>query len=284
MRPLLRHALSYFKVPVWHLVIDRTSFPVTPDTDLVVISLNYNRRAIPLVWQQVPRGGATQEVYGELIEEVRPLIPSGQNVIFHGDTEFGNAYIMRQLKDYGWDFMLAVTGDSHLWLPRQEQSREVRELASTGRGTRHFPGVACFATHRVPVNAFAFPETHYSGGKKRRKMAYIVTTLPLDHTTKRLGKRRWGIEPFFKDYKSSGWKIGTSNLVKPERIEGLLVFLAICYVWMVTTGRWLSKVGRRREVDSHRKRHYSLFSIGWDWIVSMFKRRKPPPIPLRLYT
>jgi hypothetical protein len=191
---------------------------------------------------------------------------------------------MRQLKDYGWSFMLAVTGDSHLWFPRQQHSRAFCDLAPNDNKIYYFSDVACFTTRRVPVNAFAFSETHYSGGKKRREMAYIVTNLPLDHTTKRLGKRRWGIEPFFKDYKSSGWKIGTSNLVKPERIEGLLVFLAICYVWMVTTGRWLSKVGRRREVDSHRKRHYSLFSIGWDWIVSMFKRGKPPPIPLRLYT
>ena len=194
LRPLLRHALSYFKVPVWHLAIDRTDFPVTDDTDLTVISLIYNKRAIPLVWQEVPQGGATQKVYGELIDTVKPLIPPSQKVIFHGDTEFGNAYLMRQLKSYGWHFMLAVTGTCHLWFLCQEQSKEFRELVTGAKKTCYFPGVACFATHHAPVNAFTFPEKHHSGGKKRRDRAYIVTTLPLDHTTKRLGKQRWEIE------------------------------------------------------------------------------------------
>ncbi len=194
LRPLLRHALSYFKVPVWHLAIDRTDFPVTDDTDLTVISLIYNKRAILLVWQEVPQGGATQKVYGELIDTVKPLIPPSQKVIFHGDTEFGNAYLMRQLKSYGWHFMLAVTGTCHLWFLCQEQSKEFRELVTGAKKMCYFPGVACFATHHAPVNAFTFPEKHHSGGKKRRDRAYIVTTLPLDHTTKRLGKQRWEIE------------------------------------------------------------------------------------------
>lgn len=283
-QPLLQHALARFQARTWHLIIDRTRLPTDERHDLAMISLHYNCRAIPLVWQRVPKGGARKQVYCDLIERVSNLVPAEQAVVFHGDSEFGAAAIMSQLKQYGWDFILGVSAKDHLWDPQTQRSQALGSLSVPRRGTLQIPNVACFASKRIPVNVLAFQDPHHSGGKQRREVCYLVTTLPLDATTKRLGRRRWGTEPLFRDYKSAGWDLQQSYLGHPDRIEGLLVVLAICYVWLVTTGRWLSKVGRRREVDSHRRRHYSLFRLGWDWLVSTLKRGEPPPISLRLYT
>jgi hypothetical protein len=270
-KPMLQHALQKYRADVWHVIIDRTHLP-NQDKDLTVISLHYNGRAIPLYWQKVPIGGATAAVYCDMIQEVKSRLPASQSVIFHGDSEFGTARVIRQLKRLGWDFILAIEGKNHLYDPKTDTSQAFQDYDVPKNGTLHIPDMMCFKTHQIAVNAFAFYQPHHSSGKKQRDYRYLVTSLPLDRTTKRFGRRRWGIEPFFEDYKSSGWNIEESLMTSPERFCGLLVLLAICYLWLVTTGRWLSKVGRRGEVDSHRCRHYSLFRLGWDWIIHHVKR------------
>ena len=79
---------------------------------------------------------------------------------------------------------------------------------------------------------------------------YCITSLPITHTLRRLGRRRWGTEPMFRDYKSAGWHIDYSGLQDPDDIETLLVVLSINYLWATVVGRWLCKSGLRVEVDA----------------------------------
>jgi hypothetical protein len=74
--------------------------------------------------------------------------------------------------------------------------------------------------------------------------------LPIAHTLRRVGRRRWGIECMFRDYKSSGWQIDQSGLQNSDNTETLLVLLAINYLWATILGRWLCKSGRRSDVDT----------------------------------
>ena len=135
------------------------------------------------------------------------------------------------------------------------------------------------------INLLAFYQPHYTKtGRCTRRILYLSTSLPLTRSTRRLGRRRWGTEPFYRDYKSAGWHVTWSQLQNPQRQQGLLILLALNYLLCVGLGRTLCKMGQRSSVDAKPTRHLSLFRLGWDWLIHLLCCGQPIPFRLRLYT
>ena len=283
-QPFLKHVLESFHESCWHVVIDRTA--LWEDVDLATISLNYRKRAIPLVWTRVPYGGADEATYIQLLGRCVPLIPANVQVVFHGDTEFGYSQIIRTLREMGWDFMLAQPKHRGFRTSIKANSVPLASLPVTPQHACQLAQVELFAQERLGgINLLAFYQPHYTRfNKLKRKVCYLATSLPITPGLRRLGRRRWGTEPFSRDYKSSGWQITASHLGTPQRQEGLLIMLALSYLWSVCVGRWLCKTGQRRQVDSQPTRHLSLFRIGWDWLIHCLRCDLTAPPFLRLYT
>ena len=76
------------------------------------------------------------------------------------------------------------------------------------------------------VNLFGFRHTNQSGQDEKR---FYATSLPIAASLRRLGKRRWGIEACFQDFKSSGWHLDQSQLQDATARAGLLVLLSCTY-------------------------------------------------------
>jgi len=283
-QPLLKQTLAGFHESCWHVVMDRTA--LWEGVDLATISLNYRKRAIPLVWTCVPYGGAEAATYIQLLRRCVPLVPKNVQVVFHGDTEFGHSEMIRTLREMRWDFMLAQPSHCGFRSSIQANSVPLASLPVTPQHACQLPHVELFAQERLGgMNILAFYQPHYTRfNKLKRKVCYLATSLPLSRGLRRLGRRRWGTEPFYRDYKSSGWKVTASQLGTPQRQEGLLILLALSYLWSVCIGRWLCKTSRRRQVDSQPIRHLSLFRIGWDWLIHRLRSDLPVPPFLRLYT
>ena len=151
----------------------------------------------------------------------------------------------------GWDFILAQT--SHTYF--QELNGQWYYLGDVPVKPRHpvyRSQVAWTKEHQYgPVNLFAFHAPHQNGvTSPRYERRYCITSLPITHTLRRLGRRRWGTEPMFRDYKSAGWHIDYSGLQDPGDIETLLVVLSINYLLATAVGRWLCKSGLRAQVDA----------------------------------
>lgn len=280
-QPFIRHILASYSCSTWHLVIDRTTIN-GQDQDVVIISLNYAGRAIPLIWEFVPFGGAGVAQHCALIRRCAALIPSDVQVIFHGDTEFGALAIIKLLVDLNWDFMLAQKKSNHFWALDRSHSQAFATLPVCRHRTLYRSRIGIGQHGWGCFNLMAFYKPRYSGGHRRREIAYIVTSLPLSRGLKRIGRRRWGAEPFHRDYKSSGWRMTASKL-RGSRLAGLFVIMALAYVWAVCIGRWLCKRGERQRVDSKPRRHLSLFRIGWDWLVHTLRMNGLSPPFLRLY-
>jgi hypothetical protein len=284
--PLLKSALAGLNESCWHLVIDRTALWKPGQVDLATIVLNYHKRAIPLVWCCVPFGGAADTTYIALIERCLALIPTNVQVILHGDTEFGGAGIIRTLRQHHWDFMLAQKRNVVFRRQPNSPAESLGDLPITHHRSCSVANVELFARDRLGgINILAFYQPHYTqSGKRKREICYLTTSLPLTEGLRRMGRRRWGTEPFYRDFKSAGWEVPASRLEHVQRREGLLIILAMVYLWAVTIGRWLCKTGRRHQVDSQPCRHLSLFRLGWDWLIHQLRCDQPCPTHFTLYS
>jgi len=260
--PLVTAALSRYKAPVWHLILDRTNLD-KHRLDLLMISLAFRKRALPLGWEVRPFGGTGSETQIRLLDRITSLIPAQQRVIVHGDTEFGSVSMMRYICTHpGWDFILAQKKKTYF----QTGSGDwiyLADLPVKPRQPIYQANLTWTKQHQYQsVNLFAFYAPHQSGPTSPKyQLRYCATSLPIAHTLRRLGRRRWGIECMFRDYKSSGWHIDQSGLQNPDQTETLLVLLSINYLWATVLGRWLCKSGRRREVDTKKSGILVIFAL-----------------------
>ena len=283
-QPLVRQALRGHHPSEWHLILDRSTLDGTT-ADVLMVALNFRHRAIPLVWQVNPLGGTSAQQQVALLAQVRPLLPPTSSVIVHGDSEFGSVDMMRFVRAHQWHFILGQSAPTLYRLPGSTTWRRLDTLTVPPRQGVYVPQVEWTQQHRYgPINLFAFHRPYQNSPRSpRREIRYYATSLPIAHTLRQRGRRRWGIECLFRDCKSSGWNIEASEVGTFARYDSLLTLLAVNYLWATCMGRWLCKTGHRFEVDARSQRHLSLFRIGWDWLIHQSVLERPCPPLLTLY-
>jgi len=250
-RLLLRQALRTYRTPVWHLVIDRSNW-IPKEQDILMVSLSYHKRAIPIAWQIHDFGPTNAQEQMDLLESVWTFMPHNQPIVLHGDAEFGSVPLTRFITRHtNWDFILGQRSRTQFHVG-DWQWQAVKDLPVTPSRPYFAANVFWTKTHNFgPLNFFAFHKPYRSGPHEPQKLVrYCTTSLPIAPHLRRLGHRRWGCEPIFRDFKSSGWHIQQSGLQDNDARHALLLVLSINYLWATSLGRWLCKVGRRHEIDN----------------------------------
>jgi len=279
----VREVLRRSAFPKWHVLMDRTVL-TAHQTDLVSISLSFRRRAVPLAWEFIDHGMSGYELQKQLIERCVALLPGQCEVVFHGDNEFGSVALMQYLRHLGWDFIVGQSSNTSYRLYPHQAWHKVGELGATKSKAIYLQDIELTKSHQYGLlNLFGLYKPRF--GKKRRKqdILYYATSLPITPALRRLGRRRWGVECQFKDMKSAGWQVQEAHLSHPERREGLVNILNLCYLWATCLGRWLCKTSQRHLVDAKPKRRLSLFRLGWDWLVHQYRIAGTCPDLLTLY-
>lgn len=281
--PFVKKILRHHKPARLHVLMDRTAF-VAHDTDLVSLSLNFRKRAIPIGWEFMPHGMSDYDIQTGLIERCYPLLPGGIPVLFHGDNEFGGVRLMQYLRDLRWDFIVGQSSKNYYRSYPNGDWQAFGDLAVSKSRSIYLENVEVTKKYGYGlVNIFAFYKPRF--GKKRRKqdIIYCATSLPIAPTLRCTGHRRWGVECQFRDMKSSGWNVQNCDISDSKRREGLLCILNICYLWATCLGRWLCKTSQRHLVDAKPQRQLSLFRIGWDWLVNQYRTGRSCPVLSTLY-
>ena len=280
--PLIQQMLKSYAVTRLHLLMDRSSL-VAGETDLLCLSVLYRKRALPLVWDVMPTGMSDYERQSALIKRCIPVLPSTQQVIFHGDNEFGGIPLLRYVRHLGWDVMVGQNAKNcfhqgdYDWQP-------LGHLPVQRQCNIYLQDVYLTKEHNYGhLNVVAFYHPRFKNKRRQSDIRYLATTLPITPHLLVTGKGRWGIECQFKDFKSAGWQVNCTAIHAANRLEALLNLLSVAYLWATCLGRWLCKTGQRRLVDGHGRRGLSCFRIGWDWLVHQFRVQGLCPVLSRLY-
>lgn len=253
-QPLLRQALTTYQQPVWHLTIDRTNW-IPDKQDLLMASLSYRKRAIPIAWDIHDFGPTNVDEQIALLERVRSILPQKQAVILHGDAEFGSVAMMRFLKTQtSWNFILGQRSYSTFYVETHGW-RRLADLRVTQKRSFHASNVTWTQSHQLnDVHFFAFYKPYQNSRfTPKKEVRYFTTSLPITLPLRRLGQRRWGCEPMFRDFKSAGWQITKCGLPSDHARHNLLTLLSFNYLWASSLGRWLCKASRRGEVDPKKR-------------------------------
>ena len=256
------------------LIVDGTK--VGFGHQLLMVSLAYRRRAIPIVWSWVHhvRGHspATKQIC--LLKYVRSLIPSNMPIFLVGDSEFGSIAVLQQLEQWHWFFVLRQKGNTGVWLEERTGWQRSESLVQKAGQSAWCPNAYLTQTEIHPVSVLIYWQT----GEKEPWC--LATNLPDASLTLRYYRKRMWIEEMFADFKKHGFDLESTMLRNPPRLSRLTLAVTFLYVWLLSVGCRTIRAGLRHFVDRKDRRDLSIFQIGLRFIDRKLLHSLPFSLPL----
>jgi len=254
-----------FQRPV--LLVDETK--LGDRLAIMMVSLAFEGRAIPLVWRcyyansalDYPQQGQVLLIYG-LLARVLSALPAQVRPLVQMDRGLAHSSAMlRALKALKVDFLVRVKATAR-FTSRRGHSQLLHQMVK--------PGEIVWAQGTL------FTRQHQMTGsisliwEQTQAEAWCLFSNDPHVAGYRYGLRWWQ-EESFKDLKSGGWQWHSSHVRCPQRMERLLLVMAISYGWMLSLGAALGDAppAIQRQVATRDGLHTtSLFRLGLRW----FKR------------
>jgi hypothetical protein len=259
------------------LIVDGTK--VGFSHQLLLVSLAYRRRAIPIAWTWVKHVKGHSSAFKQLalLNYVRKLLPAGIAVFLVGDCEFGSVEVLKWLDSWHWFYVLRQKSDTCLWL---KSSTEWKPFGSF----IHKPGQSFWlgrgyltAKEIYPVNLLV----HWDKGEKEPWC--LATNLPDREMALRYYRRRMWCEELHGDLKDHGFDLESTMLQSFEKLSRLTLAVAFLYVWLIAVGGRTIHEGLRHLVDRHDRRDLSIFQIGLRFIERRLTNELSVQVPLFSY-
>ena len=246
------------------IAIDRSQWGCI---NLFMVSLIWERRAIPLYWSLLPKlGNSNLESQITNLEQILPLF-SEYKVIVLGDREFCSVDLGNWLKSKGVSFCLRLKKNHCIEMEHLIWQR-LDELGIVPGTSLYVQGKRVKKTR--PATGFELAcKWKRNYGKSQVKEAWFILTeggsLPAAINAY---KQRMGIEEMFRDCKKGGYDLEGTSL-KGNRLINMILLMTRAYLEAIFQGTELRKkqvqkyVSRRKEPKKKYRRR-STFGVGVD--------------------
>ena len=265
-RELLRQAAAAGQVI---LILDSTK--VGFSAQLVMVSLAYQGRALPLIWTWLPypKGHTLTATQVELLTTLRDWLPAQAHVAFVGDSEFGRCWLQEELNYWGWAYVLRQSSHNCVWRKQDSGFLSLDQIELRGQGVQWFPHTLLTEENSLPTHILGY----WAEGQDCPW--WLATNLTSPEAVLALYPYRMWTEEMFGDMKGNGFDLETTHLRHTDKLNRLTLAVSLLYVRLVALGVELTKLGRAREVDRPDRRDLSFFRRGFDFLKRCLKLNLP---------
>jgi hypothetical protein len=259
------------------LIVDGTK--VGYGHQLLMVSLAYRRRAIPIAWTWVShvRGHSTAHKQLALLKYVKTLLPRDAVVFLVGDCEFGPVKVLKQLDQWHWLYILRQKSDTCLWFHASNEWKPFSSFIQQA-GQSIWLGYGYLTANEIyPTNLLI----HWAVGEKEPWC--LATNLPDRTMALKYYQRRMWCEELHGDLKNHGFDLESTMLQDFEKLSRLTLAVAILYVWLISVGGRTIHEGLRHLVDRNDRRDLSIFQIGLRFIERRLTNDFSVSVPLFNY-
>lgn len=253
------------------IAMDRTQWK---ENNVLMVSVIYKKRAWPIYWCLLEKDGSSNlEEQQKVLRPVIRLLKKYKLVII-GDREFHSVELAQWLHKQNLNFVF-----------RQKKNttfREKRQSFQPLSSIEIYPGIRKFYsgvnfTQKKGFGRFnlAIYWKRKYRGKQDKEVWYLLTNLSDPETAIKIYRQRFGIEAMFKDCKTGGYNLESSQ-ANPDRLVRLifLIALALTSAWIqgqkIKLQRQQTYVCRSQEQSKTVKRHSDFWIglYGFNWIVA----------------
>ena len=258
----------------WVVLVDETK--LSDHLSVMMVSLAYQQRAIPLLWRcycpsaYPPEGQVA--LIRELLARLRLWVPSRIALTVQADRGIGTSPdLIRELELLGLMYLLRVQGQTRVRLA----NRQVHPLAQMVK-----PGETWCGRVEVFKKAGWLPLWVCIYWRVGERSPWCLVTncrwrCPADYAL-----RAWQ-EQSFRDLKSFGFHWNASHVWQPAHAQRLLFILALAYTWVLSQA--LLHTPAEPLSPSRQHPRQSLFRRGLRWVRHQLALTKTPSFSLDLH-
>lgn len=262
--PILKHILRDWAAVDAYVILDG-GMVFGDHWQIFRLSLQHGYRAIPLAWMVVPGKGLTQvEKLTAMLSRVATLLRRRvKRVVFLADRGFRDCDWAKLCGKLGWQYAIRIANNTYLTLADGRTGR-IDVLVPQGQN-RYFHNVWLTQDAQLLTNVSV---TWTLDEKGQTELVAVISDRPACRLRLSEYARRMSIEQSFRDDKSGGFEMGHIQLQHAERIERLLLAMAIATLWCHELGEDLLNDGdaARRQIDPGPTRELSVFQLGLRWL------------------
>jgi len=229
------------------------------------VSLQHGCRAIPLAWTIVEGKGLVKVTkLKSMLEKVQRFLKKYvKQVTFLADAGFRDCDWAQLCEKLGWNYAIRVACNTYVTMADGISDRLDNLVPENCN--RYFQNVLLTREAKLQTNVSVTWTTNQKG---ELEMVAIITNQTACRARLREYSRRMSIEQSFRDDKSGGFNMQLTRLQHAERIEHLLLAIAMATLWCHELGEFVLKQGEtsRCQVDPAYKRTLSLFQLGIRWL------------------
>jgi len=229
------------------------------------VSLQHGCRAIPIAWTVVAGKGLVKvaKLQGMLEKVQKFLKKHVKQVTFLADAGFRDCDWAQLCLELGWNYAIRVACNTYLTM--EDGTCDRLDHWVPENCNRYFQNVLLTREAKLQTNVSVTWTTDQTG---QPEMVAIITNQIACRARLREYGGRMSIEQSFRDDKSSGFDMEHTRLQHAERIDHLLLALAIATLWCHELGEFVLKQGdaSRSQVNPAYKRTLSLFQLGLRWL------------------
>jgi hypothetical protein len=255
--PLVHYLFTNWPDKDVNLVMDRTD--IRQEKSILLLAVAFKGRAIPLTWRVLPFGGTGADLQVRLLKQINPYLPKNKRIMFYGDTEFRAVMVQRYCRQQHWGWQLGLKSDT-LFHTGAGNWRPLRDF-TVERGQRRY------LQNITLTQSEAWPDVHLMADWTHNweSPRYVICHRRATRQSWRLGRKRFWIEPTFRDWKSYGFDLESSHIDDDQRLDRLLLAISVATLWMLCLGNWVRATGRETRLTAKHRRDYSLFRLGRDY-------------------
>ncbi len=282
------------------LLLDATTTGATAHqagTVTLCLALRWHGRAIPLSWRSWTADQPGQHwarAIPRLCAAVANVLPAGVEPVLLAGRGLGTVALARTARALGWHYLFRVQRRTRVRLP----DGTVRTMGSLARhapsgetptARRRREGQGCI--DGAAVGAARHQRGDTAGADWDAAIAtnvvalanpddpddpwLLITDLPASPARCRDYRHRTQEEELFRDLKSFGWQWQTSRLRLPDRVDRLLLVLALATLWIDALALHVLRHHLRPLLEDRSRTCYSFFQLGLRWFRRCLDRSPP---------
>jgi len=263
-KKILEHVLSDWSAVEAYIILDGVMI-FGDRWQVFRVSLLHGCRAIPIAWKIVEGKGLVKvSKLKSLLEKVQRFLKRYvKRVTFLADAGFRDCDWAQLCEKLGWNYGIRVACNTYITLPNGTSNR--LDQLVTVNCNRYFQAILLTRETKLQTNVSV---TWTTDKKGEPEMIAIITDQIACRARLREYNLRMSIEQSFRDDKSGGFDMEHTRLQHAERIDHLLLAIAIATLWCHELGEFVLKQGEtsRCQVDPAYKRTLSLFQLGLRWL------------------
>jgi hypothetical protein len=270
-KKVLEHVLSGWSSVEAYLILDGVM--VFGDRwQIFRVSLRHGCRAIPIAWTIVEGNGLVKvNKLKSMLKKIQRFMKRYvKRVTLLADAGFRDCDWAQLCEELGWNYAIRIACNTYITLPDGTSDR-LDNWVPINRN-RYFQNVLLTRETKLQTNVSV---TWTTDSKGQPEMVAIITNQIACRARLREYSFRMSIEQSFRDDKSGGFDLAHTRLQHAQRIDHLLLAMAIATLWCHELGEFVLKQGEpaRCLVDPAHERTLSLFQLGLRWLKRFLATR-----------